>query len=481
MLKDYVFHDFTRSFCSKCDTLCDAKIVIKNGSAFLLKTCLTHGEELEVFEEDASYLFERHRYDKPGNRIRPDTKIAEGCPHDCGLCPDHEQHTCIGLIEITQHCDLGCPVCYADSGAEEHLSLQQIDAMMEFYKKREGGKPEILQIGGGEPTTHPQIADILRLAKAKGFKYLMLNTNGLRIAADPAFAESLSALTPGFEVYLQFDGVTDKPYQKLRGARLHATKLQAIENLARARVPVTLVATVARGVNDSQIGDIVKFGLATDYVRGVNFQPVAFFGRGSQADIKNRTTLSGIRREIERQTGGLFVKDDLIPLPCDIDRVAVTYAVKKDGVYVPVVRKVNLEGYLELIDNTMDFRAEDLVRNALTRSITKGLACDCFRLRDEISQILPEGYLTWPAEKRAHFIDTNTFRITISSFIDRYNFDAKSMRKECVHVITPDLKRIPFSAYNMVHRNRGPARQGDPSAEGTAATAGTPATAGSPA
>ncbi len=219
-------------------------------------------------------------------------------------------------------------------------------------------------------------------------------------------------------------------------------------------MPITLVATITRGVNDSQIGDIVKFGLATDYVRGVNFQPVAFFGRTNVSDVKNRTTLSGIRREIERQTGGLFRKDDIIPLPCDIDRVAVTYAVKKDDVYVPVVRNIKLEGYLELIDNTMDFRAEDLVKNALTRSITKGLACDCFKLRDEISEILPEGYLTWSPKRRAEFIDTNTFRITISSFIDRYNFDAKSMRKECVHVITPDLKRIPFSAYNMVHRSR---------------------------
>ena len=111
MLRDYVFHDFTRSFCSKCNELCDAKIIIKNGSAFLLKNCLTHGEELEVFEEDASYLFERHRFDKPGNRVRPDTATTQGCPYDCGLCPDHEQHTCIGLLEITKHCDLGCPVC----------------------------------------------------------------------------------------------------------------------------------------------------------------------------------------------------------------------------------------------------------------------------------------------------------------------------------------------------------------------------------
>jgi 7,8-dihydro-6-hydroxymethylpterin dimethyltransferase len=452
LLRDYIFHDFTRSFCSKCSKLCDSKIIIKNGAAFLLKRCPEHGEEIEVFEEDASYLFERHRFDKPGNKVRPDVPVERGCPYDCGLCPDHEQHTCIGVIEVTHACDLRCRVCYASSGDGAPLELERIDAMMEFYKAREGGKPEILQISGGEPTTHPEIEAILRLAKKKRFKYLMLNTNGLRLARDPKFAEFLGTLTPGFEVYLQFDGTTDSAYQKLRGTKLLAVKRAAIENLARAGVPVTLVATIARGANDSQIGDIVRFGMATDYVRGVNFQPLAFFGRQGQADVKNRVTLSGIRREIERQTDGIFRKEDIVPLPCDIDRVAVSYAVKSNDEYVPVMRKVKLEGYLELIDNTMDFRAEELVKKAVTGALTKGIACDCLTLKDEIVDMLPEGYLRWTARRRAEFIDRNTFRITITSFVDCHNFDAKSIRKECVHVITPDLRRIPFSAYNMFYR-----------------------------
>ncbi|MDZ4178689.1 MAG: radical SAM protein, partial [Coriobacteriia bacterium] len=123
MLRDYVFHDATRSFCPACHELCDAKVIIKNGSAYLLKTCLEHGQEMALFEEDASYLLEKHRYDKPGNRLKPDTRVEKGCPYDCGLCPDHEQHTCIGLIEITHACDLNCPVCYASSGEGAPLAL----------------------------------------------------------------------------------------------------------------------------------------------------------------------------------------------------------------------------------------------------------------------------------------------------------------------------------------------------------------------
>ena len=453
MLRDYVFHEATRSFCSRCQRLCDTKVIIKNGSAYLLKNCLTHGEELELFEEDASYLFEKHRYDKPGNRLKADTAVVDGCPYDCGLCPDHEQHTCIGLIEVTQSCDLVCPVCYAASGTGEHLSLDRIEAMMDFFKAREGGKPEILQIGGGEPTSHPDIEAILGMAKRKKFKYVMLNTNGLRIAGDKEFARFLKTLTPGFEVYLQFDGVKERVYQRLRGRKLIDIKTAAIANLGEAGVPMTLVATIVRGVNDTQIGEIVRFGMASDCVRGVNFQPVAYFGRGGTENRENRTTLSGIRREIERQTDGLFKKEDIIPLPCDVDRVAVTYAIRQNGEFAPITSKIKLDNYVELIDNTMDFRAEDLVKKALAKSITRGIACDCLKLKDEIGKILPDGYLKWTSRERADFIDKNTFRITISSFIDMYNFDAKSIKKECVHVITPDLKRIPFSAYNMLHRS----------------------------
>ncbi len=281
----------------------------------------------------------------------------------------------------------------------------------------------------------------------------MLNTNGLRIAEDKKFAQFLAGLTPGFEVYLQFDGLKDQIYRKLRGRDLLEIKKVALKNLSEFGVPTTLVATIAKGVNDNCIGDILSFGLDSKYIRGVNFQPVAFFGRSNLSDRENRVTLSGIRARIEEQTKGLVKKDDIIPLPCDIDRVAVTYIIRKGTEYIPITRKVKVNNYLEIIDNTMDFRAEDVVKKAIRKSITKGVGCDCFSIKDEIEELLPEGYVNWSPRQRIRFIDENTFRITITSFVDKYNFDSKSVKKECVHVITPNFKRIPFSPYNMIHRD----------------------------
>jgi len=256
-----------------------AKVIIKDGSVYLLKHCEQHGEMTSLVEEDAKYYLSTPQYNKPGTTCKTQTETKHGCPFDCGLCPDHEQHGCISLIEVTNFCDLKCPTCYASSGVGDFLTMGKIEKMMDFLIDSEEGEGEILQISGGEPTTHPKILDILRLAKSKPFKCVMLNTNGLRIAEDENFAKELSEFRGKFEIYLQFDGFKKSTYENLRGRDLLATKKKAIQNLVKYKVPVTLVATIKKGINDDEIGEIVKFGLDTKCIRGVNFQPIAYFGR----------------------------------------------------------------------------------------------------------------------------------------------------------------------------------------------------------
>lgn len=452
--KSYQFIEATISLCPHCLKRVDAKIVSEAGHIFLLKYCPEHGEQKEILEEDAVYYSKRLLYTKPGAVSKTQTVRQKGCPFDCGLCPEHEQHSCIGLIEVTSNCDLKCPLCYAGSGRGEFLALETIDKMLDFFLDSEFGNAEILQISGGEPTTHPQIIDIIKLARKKAIKYIMLNTNGLRLAADEEFVKDLSQFVGGFEIYLQFDGFDEQAHEQLRGRKLVDVKRRAIDNLIKYKIPMTLVATIGRGVNDQEIGKIVEFGMNTKYIRGINFQPIAFFGRLNQIDTKNRLTVTGIINEIAEQTKQLIKKDDFIPLPCNVDRVAFTYFYRLGEEFVPLTRNLDVTKYLPLIRNTFKFDPEDFLRDLAKSAFSLGNACCNLDLLKNFKKIIPKSYFNKSETEKIEYVSANTFRISITSFVDAYNFDMKSMKKECVHIITPDLRKIPFSSYNILYRNK---------------------------
>ncbi len=452
--KSYTLHALTTSLCSHCLEAIPAKVILERGAVYLLKQCPEHGEHRELLEEDAAYYLARTDYDKPGTPSVTQTVSEHGCPRDCGLCPDHDQHTCIGLLEVTDHCDLQCPVCFADAEAGSFVPLPTIERMLDALQAAEGGQAQVVQISGGEPTAHPQILEIIRLVKAKGIRYVMLNTNGLRIAEDMDFVRALGELHGGFDVYLQFDGFDARTHTQLRGRDLGEIKQRAIANLAAHQVPITLVATIAQGVNDHEVGHIVEFGMNTHGIRGVNFQPVAYFGRHPGTPAADRVTLTGILRRIDAQTHGMLRMSDFIPLPCNVDRVAVTYMYRSGGGFLPVTRHAKLRNYLPLIDNTLAFYAEDILREA-----AKGLACgdtfcSCLSFLKDFLPAVPIGVKGLLSRDRVQFTTDNFFRITVTSFLDRYNFEMRAMKKECVHVLTPDGRRIPFSAYNILYRER---------------------------
>jgi 7,8-dihydro-6-hydroxymethylpterin dimethyltransferase len=466
--REYVYLAATQSFCHKCRKLVPAKIIQQAGAVYILKNCPVHGEIKEIYEEDASYHSRKSLYDKSGTKPRTETNIENGCPYDCGLCPAHDQHSCIGLIEITQKCDLRCPDCYANSGEGEHLSLKKIEEMMKFYMEAEEYNAEILQISGGEPTTHPEIIEIIKMARKIGFQYVMLNTNGIRISQDDEFVRELSQFAGGFEIYLQYDGNMDQIYEKLRGRKLVKIKEEAIAKLTKYKIPTTLVCTVSKDINDKNIGEILCFAMDTKYIRGVNFQPLAFFGRADRENlkdmrqntakkqiiaIKQRITLSGVLKCIENQTNGMIKSSDFIPLPCNVERVAITYLLKGKSGFIPITRDKDFAEYTSYVNNTFMFSVEDVLKNSKEVLLSPAKMCKCFDFMKVINKHIPKGFALKSKEEKMDFVDENTFRISVSSFVDMYNFDIKSMQKECVHTITKDLRRIPFSAYNMLHRS----------------------------
>ncbi|MGB8717022.1 MAG: radical SAM protein, partial [Rhodanobacteraceae bacterium] len=263
-VRPYLFYDSAVSICNDCLRRVEAKVLIKNDRVYLEKWCPHHGRSRVLISDDADYYRKcREVFIKPPELPqRFNTEQKWGCPYDCGICPEHMQHSCLTLIEVTDHCNLRCPICYADSGPHRRgfRDLESITCMLDAVVANEG-EPDVVQISGGEPTLHPQFFEILDAARERPIRHLMVNTNGLRIAREPEFAARLADYMPGFELYLQFDSLRDDVHQDLRGANLRDIRLKALEHLNRHNISTTLVVTVKKGLNDGELGDIIDFAL----------------------------------------------------------------------------------------------------------------------------------------------------------------------------------------------------------------------------
>ena len=254
--------------------LVPAKIIAEGQSVFYLKRCQEHGVQKTLISDDIAYWKAQKDWLKPGDRpLSAQTRTEHGCPYDCGLCPDHEQHSCLAILEVNEACNLTCPVCFAASSTtkDSYRPLVEIEAMLDTLVASEG-EPDLVQFSGGEPTLHPRFFDILDAARRRPIRHLMINTNGLRIAREAGFAERLAAYMPGFEVYLQFDSLRREALMELRGADLVKVRVQALEALERNNISTTLVVTLKKGVNDDEVADIVRVALQWSCVRGVTFQ-----------------------------------------------------------------------------------------------------------------------------------------------------------------------------------------------------------------
>ena len=452
MDRDFVYYEFTNSLCNECLKVIPAKIIFKDNKVYLLKYCPKHGEQLELLEHDIEYFKNKRLYDKAGTITKTQTEIKNGCPYDCGLCPNHDQHSCINILEITNRCNMCCNTCYANSGKGKDLDFKKVKEMIDFGAECENGKGEVLQISGGEPSIHKDIIKIIRYAREK-YQYVMLNTNGIRIAEDEDFVKELSEFKGRFEIYLQFDSFNDETYEKIRGKKLVDIKKKAIQNLEKYNIPVTLVMTIERDVNDKELGKIISYGLEKNCIRGVNIQPVAFFGRkNGNMDRSNRVTLTNVINLIEEQTKKMIIKEDFVPLPCNVERVSLTYLYNTKKGFIPITRLDNIKKYLPYVNNTFTFKIEDALTNG--KDIIFGSCCNPLRFLKDFKKFVPKDFMKWDLEERSKYVSENTFRISITSFVDIYNFDTKSMQKECAHIITTDLKRIPFSSYNMIYRSK---------------------------
>jgi len=445
--RNHTFYDQTISLCTTCLRRVEAKIVLRDDAVWMLKRCPEHGREEVLIADDIDYYRNaRERFIKPGEMpLRFNTPTRFGCPYDCGLCPDHEQHSCVSIVEITERCNLRCPVCFAGSGPErgEFRSVAQVESMLDAVVRNEG-EPDVVQISGGEPTIHPELFAILDAAKARPIRHLMLNTNGIRLAKDPEFAERLAGYAPGFEIYLQCDSLLAAPLIELRGVDLRDVHDRSLQRCDELRLPVTLVATIKKGLNDSELGDLITLGSC---VRGVTFQPVQEAGRveGFEAG-RDRLTLTEVRRKILEQSD-VFRPQDLLPVPCHPDAIAMGYALRKGDQVVPLSGDVPLELLLDGPRSTISFETDDALRSAVFALFSTAEHGES--AASSLKQVL---CCTPKVEAPDDLLYEHLFRVVIMEFADARGFDLRSVKKSCVHIVSPEGHLVPFDTYNLLYR-----------------------------
>ncbi|HEY1676633.1 MAG TPA: radical SAM protein [Candidatus Sulfotelmatobacter sp.] len=495
--RPYLFYDIAISICSTCYRKLEAKIIFQDDNVYLLKRCPHHGSEKILLADDVDYYRRcREVFIKPPEMpLVYNTPVKWGCPYDCGLCTDHEQHSCLTLVEICDYCNLRCPVCYADSGPErqQFRTLDQIERMLDAVVRNEG-HPDVVQLSGGEPTVHPNFFEIVELAKARPIKHLMVNTNGVRIAQDEEFVKRLAQVKEDFEVYLQFDSFEREPLMQLRGADLRRVREDALEKLNRYNISTNLVVTLKKGLNDHEIGKTIDYALQQPCVRGVTFQPIQDAGRleswvpadsnpgATEQDchpersmnfreaedhaesrdlgfdlgrrsVRNfnpatdRLTLTEVRRKILQQTN-VFRPEDVIPVPCHPDSLAMAYALKLGGKIIPLTSMIPPEILINGASNTILYEQEAAVRDNLfklfsTNHSPRSGAGSLRELLCCLPKVLVPDNITYE----------NIFRVIIMQFLDAHSFDVRSVKKTCVHIVHPDGRLIPFDTYNLFYRD----------------------------
>ncbi|MEM9072503.1 MAG: radical SAM protein [Myxococcota bacterium] len=468
-LRDHVMVGLTQSLCPECVNegrmeLVRAKILVRNGRVYFRKRCPIHGTRDDFVCSDADW-YDQLELSVPGKipatfGVEP----KDGCPRDCGLCTDHEQHTCIGLVELTGDCNLRCPMCYAGSGpGGKHESKEAVLRAIDRLVEVEGGHAEVLQLSGGEPTIHPDFVEIFEYAVAQPIDLIMLNTNGLLLERDEGLLAALAKHNRRVEVYLQLDGLDEESSQALRGASLVDRKLRAIDRLGEIDVRVTLVCTLQSNLNLDQVGPLVELAVSKKHVAGVSFQPATYSGRNvTPEELESRVTYPDVVRAICTQTEW-FRGDDFMPLPCAHPNChTLTYAFREEGKLTPLMRFIDGREHKEVLANGIAYtraRGREVVEEYLRAFGCDAAGCDGLEtIRGAIQDAAkrsehPEEALSFFTKALTEKLSPeNVFRITITSFLDAYNFDVRRLMKCCIHHVLPSGHVVPFCAYNVLYR-----------------------------
>jgi uncharacterized radical SAM superfamily Fe-S cluster-containing enzyme len=452
----------TRGLCNDCSSLVEARLVAENGKVILEKGCLACGTTRALVSDDAQWSMSALGYTKPGEvplAFYSGGNGSKGCPDSCGLCSNHQQHTCLPIIEITGRCDLACPICLTESPRGGDLSLEQIRRMVDTLVTNEG-KLNLVNLSGGEPLIHPRFREIVdMISEYEEIGMVSVSTNGLALLEDESLARFLAERR--VVVSLQFDGWDPGVYMKLRGRDLSDEKRRILDLLSECGTSTSLTMTLTRGANEGEVGSVLDLLFERDNILSAMFQPTAYCGRagsGNGHDPMDVVTIPEVIRLIADQSSGRLKGSDFNPLPCSHPSCfALTYILKcVDGSFVPLPRIIQPEDYLDIIKNQALLststdnlsRIKDAVYGLWTSS---GVVPSSEPILKTIRSILDE--INALGRDRLHkdllqVGERNVKSIFIHHFMDRYTFDMGRIVKCCQHYTQPDGRLVPACVHN---------------------------------
>jgi len=473
----------TESICPKCLKKVKVEITQEKDKILMHKKCREHGSFTTLHWQSAKIFSHVEKFDFFEHYLRnDDPKNDYNCPFSCGLCKNHISRTVIGVIDLTKRCDLNCPICFAsfpECMVEYEPSRDEIFKMLDFLSNLNPKPPAVL-FSGGEPLLREDLADIIRYAHKLGF-LTILATNGIRMAKEPSLAAKLKKSGLNI-VYLQFDSLKDEVYEKLRGKGLLKEKLTIVDLCRKHDIEVILVPTLINGINNGEVGDIIKFAAENSYIiRGVVFQPIAFTGKASNGQLIDEWVDYSFAEEVERQTSGEIKAEDLFPVSIMVPPIIVMgrfmkkpwppfscsphcgivnwIYVSKDGRLIPLNNFLNFEKFFNTLiklSKSIDSKGKTQILATLFTAALKSLNWVVVQKEVGIFNFFKTVLRVHmsPTYKSLGKIRRRIFLLGCMAFMDRYNFDVNRVKRCVIHYITPDLKIIPFCAYNNIYRTQ---------------------------
>lgn len=473
----------TKSLCPHCLQVVDADVYEEHNQIMIKKECPEHGIFENTYWSSEEIYEKASEYDYEGEGLEnPHTKTIKECPLNCGLCPEHESHTVLGLIDVTNRCNLRCPICFANAAVSKYLYEPSYEEIRQMLKNLRSNRPvptPAIQYAGGEPTVRKDLVDLIKLAKEEGFSHTQIATNGIKLATNPQLAKDLKDAELN-TVYLQFDGVTEEPYLKNRGKNLLPWKLEAIENCRKADLGIVLVPTLVKGINDHQIGDIIRFAIENiDIIRGVNFQPVSFAGRTPANRVEEqRITIPDFENQVEEQTQSQIKVADFYPpssimpisdfiaaiegdeqvtFTCHPHCGSATYVFVDDDKIIPINRFVDVDRFFELLSKSSDdikdggivSKAKVVARASveLPKTVHRSKAPESVDIKNILLNVFKDR--SYDALGDFHH---KTLLISCMHFMDPWNFDQDRVKRCVIHYAVPDGRIIPFCSMNAIYR-----------------------------